>query len=618
IAHNKTLAAQLCNEFREVFPKNSVEYFVSYYDYYQPEAYLPPTDTFIEKEAMINDEIDRLRHATTQALLTRRDVVVVASVSCIYGLGSPGEYEKMHLRLQLGQTITRGDLIRHLVQMHFERTGADLSRGHFRARGDVLELMPVGEETIWRIELRNQRLSRLTRLDPVTRKTLESPEEIWVFPAKHFITPGPERERAIGLIRQELKERLDHFVREGKLLEAERLERRTNFDMAMLREVGYCNGIENYSRPLSGRGPGEPPATLLDYFPEDFLVFIDESHVTVPQLQGMYNGDAARKRTLIEYGFRLPSAADNRPLKFDEFLAKVPQAVFVSATPGPFERRVSGAVVEQVIRPTGLVDPQVTVAPVTGQDGSPGQIEDLLERAKRHVGRGERVLVTTLTKKMAEDLTDHLREKGMKVAYLHSDIDTIERVRILSDFRRGQYDMLVGVNLLREGLDLPEVTLVAILDADKEGFLRSETSLIQTMGRAARNVRGEVVLYADEITGSMERAVGETTRRRQRQVEHNRRHGITPQTVDKAIKDIMENIDRERARKVERILELEMLPGGVDVEKVIAEKEGQMREAARDLEFELAAVLRDEIKALKRGSKEGPAGPRRKTKGPRR
>ncbi len=618
IAHNKTLAAQLCNEFREFFPKNAVEYFVSYYDYYQPEAYLPHTDTYIEKEAMINQEIDRLRHAATQALLTRRDVIIVASVSCIYGLGAPDVYEKMNLRLEVGQPAARADILRHLVQTQFERTGADLKRGAFRSRGDVIEIMPANEEVIVRIELVRQAVGSITLIDPVTRKNLGKRQEIWIYPAKHFITSGPERERAIQAIRAEMKERLDLFVKEGKLLEAERLERRTNFDLAMLAEVGYCSGIENYSRHLSGRAPGQPPDTLLDYFPDDFLAVIDESHVTVPQIQGMYNGDAARKKTLIEYGFRLPSAADNRPLTYDEFAARVPQTVYVSATPGPHEYRVSEQVVEQVIRPTGLIDPKITVLPVTARNGGRGQIDDLIERAVEHAKKEERVMVTTLTKKMAEDLTDYLKDRGLKVSYLHSDIDTIDRVRILTEFRRGVFDVLVGVNLLREGLDLPEVTLVAILDADKEGFLRSETSLIQTIGRAARNVSGEVILYADGVTGSMRRAIDETERRRKKQVAYNEAHGITPRTIRKAIKDIMEGITKAEERTAERLLALEEAPeAGRPLGEIIAEKEAQMRQAAKDLEFELAALLRDEVRELRRmeARQNAPTTPKKRGRG---
>ncbi len=605
IAHNKTLAAQLCNEFREFFPKNAVEYFVSYYDYYQPEAYLPTSDTYIEKEAMINQEIDRLRHAATQALLTRRDVIIVASVSCIYGLGAPAQYEQMHLRLTKGEPFVREDLLRQLVQMQFERTTADLKRGQFRSRGDVLEIMPASEEVIVRVEAAGGTVREVVRIDPVTRHSLGRTAEVWIFPAKHFITPGPERERAAKAIREELNIQLEKFSKAGKLLEAERLERRTNFDLAMLLEVGYCHGIENYSRHLSGRAPGEPPDTLLAYFPKDFVCVIDESHVTVPQIQGMFNGDQARKKTLIEYGFRLPSAADNRPLTHEEFVARVPQTVFVSATPGEYERRVSAQVVEQVIRPTGLVDPKITVLPVSAKptEGVGSQVDDLLFRIPDYVKKKERVMVTTLTKKMAEDLTDHLKEQKVAAVYLHSDIATIDRVKVLTAFRRGEYDVLVGVNLLREGLDLPEVTLVAILDADKEGFLRSETSLIQTIGRAARNVRGEVILYADQITGSMSRAIAETDRRRAKQQAYNVAHGITPRTVEKAVKDIMAGIESDAEKRAAKILELEAkAEKDKPLEAIIAEKEKAMRQAAKDLEFELAAVLRDEIRLLRQSA----------------
>lgn len=599
VAHNKTLAAQLCSEFREFFPDAAVEYFVSYYDYYQPEAYIAPSDTYIEKEASINEEIDRLRHAATQALLTRDDVIITASVSCIYGLGAPESYKKMHMHIKAGQDLSRGDVLRHLVRIQYERTSSDLRRGTFRSRGGVIEIMPADREVIYRIDIEGGKIASLLAIDPVTRKVRGKPGEVWVFPARHFITSGPELERAIAAIRKEAKERVGWFIERGKLLEAERLERRTNFDMVMLREVGHCNGIENYSRHLSGRGVGEPPDTLLSYFPDDLLVFIDESHVTVPQIGGMYNGDAARKKSLIDYGFRLPSAADNRPLTFDEFMERVPRVVYVSATPRPYERDVSSQVVEQVIRPTGLVDPKITVAPVTEKGGVPGQIEDLLGRIDRHVEAKERVIVTTLTKKMAEDLTDFLAEKGVRVKYLHSDVATIDRVKILTEFRKGEFDVTVGVNLLREGLDLPEVTLVTILDADKEGFLRSETSLVQTIGRAARNVKGEVVLYADEITGSIERAIQETDRRREKQLAYNREHGITPRTIRKAIKDIMEGIMTREEEIARRVLELDVSPEDKPIEELISEKEAEMKGAAGRLEFELAALLRDEIRLLR-------------------
>jgi excinuclease ABC subunit B len=601
VAHNKTLAAQLCNEFREFFPDNAVEYFVSYYDYYQPEAYLPTSDTYIEKEAMINQEIDRLRHAATQALLTRRDVIVVSSVSCLYGLGAPELYRESHLHLAKGERYVRSELLHRLVGIHFERTTSDLKRGSFRARADVIEIMPVSEEVIVRLDLPGGRLAEITRLDPVTRKPLSREKEAWIFPAKHFIISGPELERALIEIRGELKERLDYFQTKGMPLEAERLERRTNFDMAMLREVGYCHGIENYSRALAGRKPGDAPETLLNYFPKDLLCFIDESHVTVPQIQAMSSGDAARKKTLIEYGFRLPMAADNRPLTFDEFLTRVPQTVFISATPGEWERSVSAQVIEQVIRPTGLIDPKVTVAPVTATGDYPGQVADLIARIEERVAAKGRVLATTLTKKMAEDLTDWLKERGVAAVYLHSDVDTIDRVRILTELRRGDHDVLIGVNLLREGLDLPEVTLVAILDADKEGFLRSETSLVQTIGRAARNVKGEVVLYADTITGSIRRALDETERRREIQLAYNKEHGITPKTIQKEIKDIMEGMRADQNR-VLAVLKLEEGPELAEkkIEEIIAEKDKEMRRAAKELEFELAAMLRDEIRELKK------------------
>ncbi len=615
IAHNKTLAAQLTNEFRELFPKNAVEYFVSYYDYYQPEAYLPRSDTYIEKEAMINDEIDRLRHAATQAILTRRDVVIVASVSCIYGLGAPEAYEQMAMKLRREERLTRADLLRALIELQFERTNADVKRGQFRLRGETLEVMPMNQEVIYRAEFRAQTVVQLFVLDPVTRKVREEVPEAWLFPAKHFVTTSPERERAVRAILAELKDRLAYFKKEGKLLEVERLERRTKFDLEMMREIGYCHGIENYSRHLSGRAPGEPPETLLSYFERsygrDWLMVIDESHVTVPQIGGMYEGDAARKRTLIEYGFRLPSAADNRPLTFHEFGARLPQVVYVSATPGSYEQK-QGNIVEMIVRPTGLVDPEVIVRPVTPTQSPPllkgekrggdkSQVEDLIERIHERVKRKERVMVTTLTKKMAEDLTEYLEEQGIKVRYLHSEIDTLDRIQIITDFRRGTFDVLVGVNLLREGLDLPEVTLVAILDADKEGFLRSETSLIQTIGRAARNVRGQVVLYADTMTGSMERAMRETERRRKLQTEYNRVHHITPKTVERKIRDLREMLGVELGEvDVKKIMKLDLAAEPKALPALIKEKERLMKQAANELQFELAAVLRDEIKELKK------------------
>jgi excinuclease ABC subunit B len=606
IAHNKTLAAQLCNEFRELFPKNSVNYFVSYYDYYQPEAYIPSSDTYIDKEALINDEIDKLRHAATTALLTRRDVIIVASVSCIYGLGAPDVYRANIFHFKVGDKIERKDFSRKLVELQFSRTNADLKRGTYRLRGENWEIMPADREIIYNIEVLNGTIIAIYEVDPVIGfrpgKTPNIPDIIFA-PAKHFITEAPERERAIIQIQDELKEQLAKFDKEKKFLEAERLERRTKFDIAMMREVGYCHGIENYSRHLSGRAAGEPPATLLDYFPHkedgtpDFLTIIDESHMTIPQLQGMYNGDAARKKTLVEYGFRLPSAIDNRPLQFAEFEARIQQTLYTSATPGPYERKESappeGQIVEQIIRPTGLVDPKITIKPARGQ------VEDLIPRIEDRVAKKERVLVTTLTKRMAEDLSAYLEEKKVKVTYLHSDVKTLDRIRILTELRKGKVDVLVGVNLLREGLDLPEVSLVAILDADKEGFLRSEVSLVQTIGRAARNAQGEVLMYADKITGSIERAVKETDRRREIQVAYNKKHGITPTTIIKKISDILPN--------VEEILKLETKPipkSKTALQKLVVEKQREMREAAKALDFELAAILRDEVKELMKRQRE--------------
>ncbi|MBI2099061.1 excinuclease ABC subunit UvrB [Candidatus Uhrbacteria bacterium] len=605
IAHNKTLAAQLCNEFREVFPDNAVEYFVSYYDYYQPEAYLPGSDTYIEKEAMINDEIDRLRHAATQALLTRKDVIIVASVSCIYGLGAPEAYEKIAIRLRKGQTVTRADLFYNLIDMQFTRTNADLKRGNFRWRSNTLEVMPANQEVVYRIEMPGQTVEKIFILDPVTRNIKEESVEAMIFPAKHFVALKEDLQKALASIRAELKDRLAYFKKQGKVLEEERLSQRTRYDLEMIEQIGFCHGIENYSRHLSGRAPGEPPDTLFSYFPDDYLFVIDESHVTIPQLSGMYEGDAARKRALIEHGFRLPSAADNRPLKFSELEKLFNQVIFTSATPGKYEHEESGKVVEQIIRPTGLIDPEIIIRPITPvKPGDLSQVDDLIERIKEKAKKNERVLVTTLTKKMAEDLSAHFEELKIKARYLHSDIDTLDRIGILTDFRRGKFDVLIGVNLLREGLDLPEVTLVAILDADKEGFLRSETSLIQTIGRAARNVNGQVVLYADNITGSIRRAVGETNRRRALQIAYNKKHGITPKTVVKRIKDITEGIGKRKEEEMaSRVLALEAAAESKGVEEIIREKEKQMKEAANNLQFELAAVLRDEVKLLRKNSK---------------
>jgi excinuclease ABC subunit B len=598
IAHNKTLAAQLCNEFRELFPHSSVNYFVSYYDYYQPEAYIPSSDTYIDKEALVNDEIDKLRHAATTALLTRRDVIVVASVSCIYGLGAPSVYAGNIIHFKVGDKIERKEFSRKLVELQFNRTTADLKRGTYRLRGEQWEIMPADREVIYNFEVKEGVIRAIYEIDPVKGfepgKTPQVADVVFA-PAKHFITEAPERERAIKEIQMELRDQLKKLEGEGKLLEAERLERRTKFDLAMMREVGYCHGIENYSRHLSGRPAGAPPDTLLDYFPHvesgapDFLTIIDESHMTVPQIQGMYNGDAARKKTLVEYGFRLPSAVDNRPLRFDEFESRIGQVVYTSATPGPYEIGKSRQTVEQIIRPTGLVDPKITLRPARGQ------VDDLIPRIEERVKKHERVLVTTLTKRMAEDLSAYLEEKKVKVNYLHSDVKTLDRIKILTDLRKGKIEVLVGVNLLREGLDLPEVSLVAILDADKEGFLRSEVSLIQTIGRAARNVEGEVLMYADQITGSIERAVKETDRRRKIQVAYNKEHGITPTTIVKAISDILPAAD------IDKILKLETRPvpkSKTAMKALLADKEHEMKEAAKRLDFELAAILRDEIREL--------------------
>ena len=593
LAHNKTLAAQLCNEFREFFPHNAVHYFVSYYDYYQPEAYVPQSDTYIEKDASINDEIDRLRHAATSALFERRDVIIVASVSCIYGLGSPEDYVGMTFSLKNGEYRDRDHILRRLVGIQYERNDIGFRRGTFRVRGDVIEIIPVGSESVIRIEMFGDEIDRIQELDPITGEVLGERDSLVIYPASHFITPEEKLRRALPLIEEELEERLKVLRGQDKLLEAQRLEQRTRYDLEMLAELGYCTGVENYSAPLSGRKAGETPATLLDYFPKDYLMIIDEAHVTVPQVRGMYFGDRSRKENLVEYGFRLPSALDNRPLRFEEFEQHMNQVVFVSATPGPYELEHSEQVVEQVIRPTGLVDPEVVVRPVKGQ------IDDLLDEINEVVKRDERVLVTTLTKRMAEDLTQYFTDLGLKVRYLHSDIDTIERIEILRDLRLGVFDVLVGINLLREGLDLPEVSLVAILDADQEGFLRSSTSLVQTIGRAARNVQGKVIMYADRITDSMQYAIDETNRRRQIQMEYNERMGITPATIQKAIKDIAQDLGEDQVAE-ERASYEDRLKGTIkDVVAYIQELEEEMYAAAQDLDFERAAELRDEIRELR-------------------
>jgi excinuclease ABC subunit B len=605
MAPNKTLAAQLANEFRDFLPDNAVEYFVSYYDYYQPEAYVPSSDTYIEKDSSINDEIDRLRHRATMALLSRRDVVVVASVSCIYGLGSPHEYTDHIVWFRQGEELGQQAVIRKLVDLQYSRNDLNLVRGTFRVRGDTLEVFPADDERALRVEFFGDEVDRIVRVDPLTGEVGKPVPEAAVFPASHYVSSPETLQRAVDSIQAELTERLAELEERNQLLEAQRLRMRTAHDLEMIREVGFCNGIENYSRHFDGRSPGEPPYTLLDYFPKDFVVFMDESHVTVPQVGGMYEGDRSRKDTLVEHGFRLPSAMDNRPLTFDEFLQRIGQRLFISATPGAYERRESDTIAEQIIRPTGLVDPQVVVRPTTGQ------IDDLMEEIRGRTEADQRVLVTTLTKKMAEDLTDYLLDNGVRVRYLHSDIDTVERVEILRSLRLGEFDVLVGINLLREGLDLPEVSMVAILDADKEGFLRSETSLIQTIGRAARNVDGQVIMYADQITEAMRRALDETERRRAKQLEHNAEHGIDPQSIRKRVGDIIAAVRAEEAGEDYRADDLAGRGAPADGEEptelpqeelaaLIQRLEEEMHEAAGDLRFEYAARLRDEIADLKR------------------
>jgi excinuclease ABC subunit B len=609
LAHNKTLAAQLANEFRELLPNNSVEYFVSYYDYYQPEAYVPQTDTFIEKDSSINSEVERLRHSTTNSLLSRRDVVVVSTVSCIYGLGAAEEYLEAMVALHVGDSIGRDRLIRSFVGMQYNRNDVDFSRGNFRVRGDTIEIIPVYEELAIRIEMFGDEIEALYALHPLTGDVVKKLDAVSIFPATHYAASPATMQRAIGTIQVELEERLAELEKQNKLLEAQRLRMRTSFDLEMMQQIGFCSGIENYSRHIDGRAPGQAPNCLLDYFPDDFLVVIDESHVTVPQIGAMFEGDASRKRTLVEHGFRLPSAMDNRPLTWDEFKSRVGQTVYLSATPGRYEMGIADGVVEQIIRPTGLVDPRIVVKP------SKGQIDDLLEEIVSRAEKDERVLVTTLTKKMAEELTDFLTEAGVRVRYLHSDVDTLRRVELLSELRAGVYDVLVGINLLREGLDLPEVSLVAILDADKEGFLRSSTSLIQTIGRAARNVSGEVHMYADVMTDSMKRAIEETDRRRERQVAYNLEHGIDPTPLRKKIADITGMLAREGEDTARMLagrdgkkksptpnLRREGLAaeGANDLESIIADLNGQMLAAAAELKFELAGRLRDEVAELKR------------------
>ncbi len=594
IVHNKTLAGQLCAEFRDFFPNNAVEYFVSYYDYYQPEAYLPQTDTYIEKDSSINDEIERLRHSATQAVMQRRDVVVVASVSCIYGLGSPDTYQEIILDLSCGQQIERDEILRQLVRMQFSRNDLAPERGQFRVRGDVIEIHPVDEDLIIRIELQGRRVERIMTLDELTGEILEEQGRTVVFPATHFVASQDRLEDALVSIQQELKERLKWFEERGRILEAQRLEQRTRYDMEMIREIGYCQGIENYSRHIDDRPVGAPPHTLMDYFPDDYLLIIDESHQTIPQLHAMHEGDRSRKKSLVAHGFRLPSAFDNRPFRFEEFEERVGQVVYTSATPGDYELDHADQVVELIVRPTGLVDPPVEVRPTEGQ------IDDLVAEIKQRVEKQQRVLVTTLTKRMAEDLAEYLAELGVRVQYMHSDIQTLERSELLRNLRLGEYDVLVGINLLREGLDLPEVSLVAILDADRQGFLRSETSLIQIMGRASRHVEGQVIMYADRVTAAMQAAIDEAERRRTKQIAYNEEHGITPQTVTKAVRETIRSAQRARERAIKEIMpeapeELET----DELAEIIAALEAEMKQAAADLEFERAAQIRDEIEELK-------------------
>ena len=612
IAHNKTLAAQLASELRELFPENAVEYFVSYYDYYQPEAYVPQTDTFIEKDSTINEEVERLRYSATMSLLSRRDVIVVATVSCIYGLGAPKEYLAQSLPLRVGQKIDRDELIRGLVNIQYQRNDIDFTRGNFRVKGDTVEVIAIYDQEATRIEFFGDEIEKIYRINPLTGEILMDRQSVAIYPASYYVAPAEQMGRAIEAIEEELEGRYRELEKQGKLLEAQRIKMRTTFDLEMIKELGFCSGIENYSRHIDGRAEGEPPACLLDYFPEDFLTVIDESHVTIPQIRAMHNGDQSRKRTLVEYGFRLPSALDNRPLRFDEFLARTGQTVYLSATPAQYELDLSDGVVEQIIRPTGLVDPKIVVKP------SKGQIDDLMEQIRLRTDRNERVLVTTLTKRLAEEVTDYLTEMGIRVRYMHSDVDTLRRVELLRELRQGLYDVLVGINLLREGLDLPEVSLVSILDADKEGFLRSTTALIQTIGRAARNVGGEVHMYADRITDSMKRAIDETNRRREIQVAYNKENGIDPQPLRKKIADITDALVREEVDTEALMEQMRKVPKGKtsvspirgrkDIGKAgkdqliqtIMELDAQMRACAAELNFELAARIRDEIAELKR------------------
>ena len=593
IAHNKTLAAQLASEFKEFFPNNAVEYFVSYYDYYQPEAYVPRTDIYIEKDADINEELDKLRHAATRALLTRNDVLIVASVSCIFGLGSPEEYQGFVARVAKGAGSSRADLIHKLVDMQYERNDYDLSRGKFRVRGDTLEIIPAYEQHGIRIEYWGDEIDRILEMDSLTGEILSEIENVEIYPARHFVTSEEKMEMAINSIQLEMEESVSNFLQKEKFVEAQRLESRTKYDLEMLKETGYCSGIENYSRHLSGRKAGSTPFTLIDYFPEDFLLMIDESHMTLPQIRGMYNGDQSRKRTLVEFGFRLPSALDNRPLNFNEFDSRIHQAIYVSATPGPYEYELSGAIVEQIIRPTGLVDPSIKVVPTKDQ------IDDLLSRIRERVKLNQRCLVTTLTKRMAEELSEYLREMNINTQYLHSEVDTLQRVEILRDFRLGLFDVVVGINLLREGLDLPEVGLVAILDADKEGYLRSWTALIQTIGRAARNIEGAVVMYADRITDSMRRAIDETDRRRQIQHDYNTEHGVEPKGIFKDVKDITERVREIAGKSTDTKHDSDGI-SKEDLGNILEDLKKQMEQAAKELEFEKAALLRDQMRDIRK------------------